>query len=150
MEAVSKGQDATQLLLSVTYRNVKTECEGIVSLLPKVCDKFLAREMTNSLYSYMDLSRQVEDMMHERGMEPTPPGTLSKIGARAGAFINTVMNSGTSHIARLCIKESRWAAQRLERAFNALSHRCDARVAGVCREIIEKERQSCERMEAFI
>ena len=150
METVSRGKNATELLLSVMYRNVKMESENIVSLLPKVCDKFLAREMTNNLHSYMDLSRSIEDMMHERGMEPTPPGALSKIGARAGAFINTVMNSGTSHIARLCVSEARASAQRLERACEELSHRCDARVIGICRTVIEKERQNSEKMEVFI
>ena len=150
MDTVSKRKNPTEYLLCSMYKNVKIESENIVSLLPKVEDRFLAGEMTASLQGYMILSRSVEDMMLERGMEPFPPGVLSKIGARAGAFINTVMSAGTSKIARLCRGESRQSAQRLEHICEALSTKCDARVVGVCREIIEKERQNCERMEAFI
>ena len=150
MDIVSKRKDPTEYLLCSMYRNVKMESENIVSLLPKVEDRLLAVEMTKSLQGYMDLSRSVENMMHARGIEPSPAGALSKIGARAGAFINTIMNTKTSKIARLCRGESRLSAQRLENICEVVSPRCDARVVGVCREIIEKERQNCERMEAFI
>ena len=150
MDTVSKRKDPTEYLLCSMYRNVKMESENIVSLLPKVENRFLAREMTASLQGYMDLSKSIEDMMHERGMEPSPAGSLSKIGARAGAFINTIMNTGTAKIARLCRGESRLSAQRLEHICEEISPRCDARVVGVCRELIERERQNCERMEAFL
>ncbi len=83
-------------------------------------------------------------------MEPSPPGALSKIGAKAGAFINTIMNSSPSHIARLCSSEMRASADRLETVCEEVSCGCDAHVCGVCREIIEKERQNSEKMEAFV
>ncbi|MBE6587375.1 MAG: hypothetical protein E7647_03055 [Ruminococcaceae bacterium] len=150
MDILLRGKDPTEHLLCSMYRSVKMGSENIVSLLPKVEDKFLKSEMTSGLNGYMDFSKSIENMMHERGVEPSEPSALSKIGARAGAFINTVMNSSTSRVAKVCALEMRSSADRLESTCNEVSQSCDAHVVSICRKIIEKERQNSEKMEAFL
>jgi len=142
--------DATGALLCRMYKSVKMESESIVSLMPKVKDRFLITELTASLEGNFAFAKDIEGMMHERGIEPTSPGILTKIGARAGIIANTLIDPSPSHIARLCMGEAEEGARRLERDMQSSSDTCDARMLGYCQRVIEKKRQNAERMEAFL
>ena len=88
--------------------------------------------------------------MHGRGMEPEPPGFLSKMGAKAGITINTAIDSTVPRIAEICIGRAKNSARRLERMCSEVEGECDAHVMCVCKDLIEKERIGVEKMEAFL
>ncbi len=150
METGFGGRDPTEYLLDGMYKNVKMGSENIVSVLPKVRDRFMISEMTRFLEEYSAFSKDLENMMHERGIEPLPPGFLTKIGAKAGVSINTVIDTAPSRIAQMYISKTKNSIKRLERMREEVTGRCDAQVLGICENIIEKERINSMKMEAFL
>ena len=150
MKKQEKKDEATEYLLCGMYKNVKIGCENIVSLMPKVTDPFLKRELTQGFEGYSDCAAHLEDMMRERGLEPEEPGMISKIGAKAGIILSMALSPGSRSAARRYIIDTREGARRLDRMCEEVMGLCDARVLGYCNSLIEKERQSAAKMEAFL
>lgn len=150
MESTFKERGATEYLLDGMYKNVKMASENIVCLMPKVKDRFMTTDMTRFLEEYSEFSKNIENMMHERGFEPKEPGFLSKMGAAAGVSFNTVIESSPSRIARVYIGKTQSSIKRLERLRDEAGGVCDSAALSVCRSIIEKERLNTQKMEAYL
>ncbi|MBQ2729995.1 MAG: hypothetical protein IJF69_04395 [Clostridia bacterium] len=144
------GKDPTEYLLDGMYKSVKMGSENIVSVLAKVQDRFMISELTANLEAYSGYAKNLEAMMHERGIEPEPPGFLSKIGARAGMALNTVTDARPSRIAEIYMARTGNTVRRLEQMRDEVMGRCDAKVLSLCGEIIDKERLNSAKMEAFL
>lgn len=150
MEKEIRNRDPNRYFLEGMYKNVKISSERTVSVLPKVGNRGMISDMTASLMELSDAARVLEVMMHERGIEPSPPGFLSKIGAAAGMGLGTLMDRSEKNIARLCTASSENSIKRLSTMCEDVGKLCDGEMTRLCTDIMEKERKNCERMEAYL
>lgn len=150
MERKPKKADATEYLLCGMYKNAKMGCENIVRLLPKVTDRFLKEELCAGFEKYSKSASEIERMMKERGIPREDPGKLAKIGAAAGIVFSVAVDPTSSGIARKYISDTKEGLRRLDRMCDEVMGDCDPRVVGYCTGMVEKERQSVAKMEAFL
>ena len=80
-------EDKTNILLSEMYRNVKTGSAGIVSVLPKVDDRFMIRELARDLERCESYTRSVGNMIHSRGGELRELPASARLRLRAGRLL---------------------------------------------------------------
>lgn len=143
------GADKSAFLLDGMYKSVKIGSERLICALPRVQDRAMIRDVTESLERYSEFSGRLEEMMRRRGIEPAAPSFLSKIGARAGVCANTVIDSTPKNVARLCAGTARGSLARLERMRDEVPD-CDCAVMCICEDIIAREKINCQKMEAYL
>ena len=143
-------EDKTNILLSEMYRNVKTGSAGIVSVLPKVDDRFMIRELARDLERCESYTRSVGDMIHSRGGELRELPASARLRLRAGIAFNSAVDSSDKNLAGIYITGAKSSVQRLERARREAEVCCDANVLRLCSDIIESERMSISKMEEFL
>lgn len=150
MEKEIRYKDPNRYFLEGMYKNVKISSERTVSVLPKVENRAMISDMTASLMALSGFASKIEVMMHERGIEPSPPGFLSKIGAAAGMGLGTLVDRSEKNIARLCSAASLNNIKRLSAMCDDMAGRCDSAMTALCDDIVAGERINCERMEAYL
>ena len=137
-------EDKTNILLSEMYRNVKTGSAGIVSVLPKVDDRFMIRELARDLERCESYTRSVGDMIHSRGGELRELPASARLRLRAGIAFNSAVDSSDRNLAGIYITGAKSSVQREAEVC------CDANVLLLCSDIIESEKMSISKMEEFL
>ena len=151
----SPGSNAVQVgkevkaLLSEMYSNTKMAMENINSVLSKVKGKSMIQELTTQMGTYSAFTQKTSQLMHERSIEPKEPGLMAKTMAKAGISINTMIDNTDSHIADMVAKGCDMGADSLSEAYAKHAVHCDAKVADLCNEIIDYERQVSSKIEGF-
>lgn len=143
-------EDKTGALLFEMYKNTRMGSAGIVSILPKVNDKFMIRELAEGLERCEGYAKSVGDMIHGRGEEPCELPASSRLRMKAGIAFNTAVDSSDRNIAGIYVTGAKSAVRKLERARLDAEDCCDAQVLSLCTDIIEKEKMSISKMEAFL
>ena len=101
----NETQKATeQELLDKMYKNVTMGAESIVNIMPKVGNKNLRSELCAQLDRYEDFTKQISVAIETVGGTPKPENMVSRVSAKMGVAMNTMMDSSTSHIAEMIIK----------------------------------------------
>ena len=98
-----KTEKASEFL-GLIYKNVKMGSESILNLMPKVVDEKLKSDMTEQLNSYETYARRAEEILLARGLKPKEENMMTKLSAKAGMAMNTMVDSTTSHIAEMMIQ----------------------------------------------
>ncbi len=142
-------ENSNEALLSEMYSNTKMAMENINSVLSKVKGKSMIQELTTQMGTYSAFTQKTSQLMHERSIEPKEPGLMAKTMAKAGISINTMIDNTDSHIADMVAKGCDMGADSLSEAYAKHAVHCDAKVADLCNEIIDYERQVSSKIEGF-
>ena len=144
-------QTQTDAMLEEIYKNAKMGGEALLSLLPKVADSKLRRELTAQLDGYEKYAKQAEQYLCEQGKEAKDAGLWQKMTAKVGIGVNTLMDSDTSHIAEMVIEGSNMnitASVKLLREYE--SCRVSEKALRLCRDMIDFEQKNVEIMQNYL
>ncbi len=137
-------------LLSRVLKNLRRTTDDLCSVIPGIEDRFLLTDVTAQIEKYSELTRRTEDMMRSRSLSPREMTLPEKLAARGAVAVSTMLDRSDGNIARVISKGAKNGARRLgedmERCF---LDGCDARSLALCRDVIEYELDSAERMKDF-
>ena len=150
MAETMQAKDTAQLLNAV-YKNVKMASDSILNVMPKIKDERLKSDMTVQLSAFEAFASRAAKLLAEEGAKPEEEGTLSKMSAKWGTMLNTMMDSTTSHLAEMMIEGATMGVNDLTRE---LRHAENARVSEsalrLIRDVCAYEEKIIEEMKAYL
>ena len=141
----------TTMMLEELYKNAKMGAEALLSMLPKVADSNMRRDLTAQLDGYEGYAKQAEQYLCEQGKEAKDAGVWQKMTAKVGIGVNTLMDSDTSHLAEMVIEGSNMnitASVKLLREYE--NCRVSEKALRLCRDMIDFEQRNVERMQNYL
>ena len=104
METMEKTKSVTAALLDRMYKNVKMGADSIINIMPKVESEELRTELTSELNTLEGYADRIKKMLSDEGAEAKEEGIVSRLSAKMGMAMNTMMDSTTSHIAEMMME----------------------------------------------
>ena len=141
----------TTMMLEELYKNAKMGAEALLSMLPKVADSNMRRDLTAQLDGYEGYAKQAEQHLCEQGKEAKDAGVWQKMTAKVGIGVNTLMDSDTSHLAEMVIEGSNMnitASVKLLREYE--NCRVSEKALRLCRDMIDFEQRNVDRMQNYL
>ena len=141
----------TTMLLEELYKNAKMGAEALLSLLPKVADSNMRRDLTAQLDGYEGYAKQAEQYLCEQGKEAKDAGVWQKMTAKVGIGVNTLMDSDTSHLAEMVIEGSNMnitSSVKLLREYE--NCRVSEKALRLCRDMIDFEQKNVDTMQRYL
>ena len=141
----------TTMMLEELYKNAKMGAEALLSMLPKVADSNMRRDLTAQLDGYEGYAKQAEQYLCEQGKEAKDAGVWQKMTAKVGIGVNTLMDSDTSHLAEMVIEGSNMnitASVKLLREYE--NCRVSEKALRLCRDMIDFEQRNVEKMQSYL
>jgi len=111
----STQTEQTGELLNSAYRSVKSLGSLILNLMPKVKNEKLKSDMTVQLSALEAFASRAVKLLAEENARPEDEGMLARMTAKWSAAVNTVMDSSSSHLAKLLITSADEEAAELTR-----------------------------------
>ena len=102
-------------ILNTVYKTLKTSIDSILNLMPKVKNEAMKSDMTVQLSALEAFASRTVKLLAEEDIKPQDEGTLSKMSAKWGTMVNTMMDSSASHLAQLMIEDATAGATELTR-----------------------------------
>ena len=147
----TKTVDKDAELLQDIYSNVKMGSESIINLLPKVKDDEMKAFMTTQLNQYEKYAAEAKKKLDEKGAPAKEVNPMSKISAKVGMSMNTMIDSTTSHIAEMMVQGSTMDITDLLQKVNAYSKYSECNDSIVfAKEIVAFEERNVEKMKDFL
>ena len=146
-----QNKTPTEHLLDAMYKNVKMGADSIINILPKAEDKEFRAELTRQMDKFEGYATNIRALINKEGDSPKEESLLTKLSAKMGMAMNTMMDSTTSHIAEMMIEGATMGVTdmtKLVREFENTS--CSEDALSLAREIISFEEDTVERMKAFL
>ena len=150
---INQNEHKTQTgaMLEEIYKNAKMGAEALLSLLPKVADSGLRRDMTAQLDGYEGYAKQAEQYLCEQGCEAKDAGLWQKMSTKVGINVNTLMDSDTSHIAEMVIEGSNMNITESVKLLREYENcRVSERALRLCRDVIDFEQKNVEKMQNYL
>ena len=148
-QAVRTKQTAT--LLQAIYKNVKMAGDSILTLMPKVKDSKLKNDLTVQLSVYEAYASRAAKLLADEGAKPEEEGTVTKMAAKWGSMMNTMLDSTTSHLAEMMIEGATMGVTDMTKLVREYENsNCSEEALSLAREIISFEEDTIERMKEFL
>ena len=153
MMATAKTKSSTLELLERMFKNVKMGSDSIISLLAKVQneDVKFKSDLTLQLNGYESLVNRINGLLREAGEEALEDGLMTKMTAKVGAAMGTIMDSSVSHMADMLIQGSTTNQNdtiKLIREFENTT--ASEGSLALAREIVKLEEENITRMKAYL
>ena len=145
------NKTSTKSFLNSLYKNVKMGADAIIDLMPKVANEKMREEMTCELEHYEKFAKEIRAMLFDLGEEPKEESFMTKLMAKMGLSINTMMDTTTSHIADIMIQGATMGiteTTKLIREFESTA--CCEKALDLAKEIVEYEQESIEKLKKFL
>lgn len=143
---IEKSAEAS--LFCDVYRNAKMGAESIVNLLHRVTDEELKSELSLELARYEEFAADARKSLDEMGEEPEEEKMFSRLMAKMGVTMNTVIDKTSSHIAQMIIEGCVMGITDLQKRLN------DGGDYGKAEELAKKliafEEDTAERMRVYL
>ena len=144
-------QSATEALLSELYKNIKMGSDSITNLMSKVSGRELRAEMTAELNRYEEFASEIAKELYETGETPREDGFLTKLGAKMGMAMNTMMDDSDSHIAQMMIEGATMGITENTKLIRAYENKsCSERSLALARKTVRFMEDSIERMKRYL
>lgn len=141
----------TSALLEGIYKNAKMGSEALLTLLPKVADSHLRRDLTAQLDGYESYAKRAQEYLCEQGEDAKDAGLWQKMTTKVGIGVETLMDSDTSHIAQMVIEGSN---MNITESVKLLREHENCQVAEkalrLCRDMIDFEQKNVEVMQHYL
>ena len=134
-------------LLNEVYKNTIMGRDSIINLLDKVSDNGLRSEMTDELSVYRRFAKEASEKLGERGLKPKELPMTTKMGAKMGMVMNTMLDTTTSHLAEMMINGATMGIIDLEKKLNDGS---DGEAERLARDVLRFEKETAERLSTFL
>ena len=145
--AVAERQAEASLCCDI-YRNAKMGAEAILNLLPSVKDSELESELTLQLSRYEEFAREAKEILERDGEKPLEESAFSRLMAKMGIKMNTIIDKTSSHIAQMIMEGAIMGITDIQKRLNDDADYGDAEP--VARRLIKFEEDTVERMKAYL
>ena len=147
----TKSADKDAKFLQNIYSNVKMGSESIINLLSKVKDDEMKSYMTTQLDQYEKYAADIKKKLEEKGVQAKEESAMTKLSAKMGMSMNTMIDSTTSHIAEMMVQGSTMDITDLLQKVGAYSKysECSDSIA-LAKEIVAFEEKNVEKMKGFL
>ena len=145
------GKSVTKIFLDLLYKDVKMGAESIIDIMPKVSDEQMKEELTQELENYEKFSNKIKDLLFESGKKPEEESFMTKLMAKMGIAMNTMLDSTSSHIAEIMIKGATMgitSTTKLIREYENTS--CSENALALARDIVKYEEKTIEKLKKFL
>ena len=133
------------------YKNVKMGADSIINLLPHVKDDGLRSLMTRQLDGYEKYAARAAQALHARGLTAKEEGLVTRVSARVGMAINTMIDSTTGHIAEMMIEGSNMGITDMTKLLNDYECKGESEEAvRLAREVVRFEEHNLEMLKPFL
>ncbi len=147
----STHKGTTGALLEGIYQNAKMGSEALLSLLPKVADSGLRRDLTAQLDGYEGYAKRAEEYLCQQGEEAQGASLWQKMTTKVGIGVNTLMDSDTSHIAEMVIEGSNMNITESVKLLREYENcHVSEKSLRLCREMIDFEQSNVETMQRYL
>ena len=144
-------KSCTQEFLCELYKNIKMGSDAIINVMPKVDGKELRQELTAELNRYEEFAKEIAKEIYDGGEEPKEEGILSKLGAKMGMAMNTMMDSTDSHIAQMMIEGATMGITENTKLIHEYENKpCSERSLKLAKETVAFMEDSVERMKNYL
>lgn len=151
MQSTINQTGKANALLEGIYKNAKMGAEALLSLLPKVADSNLRRDLTAQLDGYEGYARRAEEYLCESGEQAKDASFWQKMGTKVGIGVNTLMDSDTSHLAEMVIEGSNMNITESVKLLRE-NENCQVpeKALRLCRDMIDFEQKNVETMQRYL
>jgi len=135
------------------FREIQRNTENAITTLDtiagKVFDDQLAMQVSRQSMGYSRLRSEALDQILSARAKPYQSNHWSEMAAKAGVHYNTLLNTSTSRLAELMIRESNNGILEMKRALN---HNEEARgkAVALARELIDLEQKNVEQLIPYL
>lgn len=144
----TKQKSAEASLLCDVYRNAKMGAESILDLLPKVKDEEFKIELSAELERYDEIAAEAEKMLEKMGEKPEEEGAFSRMMAKMGIKMNTIIDGTTSHMAQMISEGCIMGTTDLQKRLNENLEYGEAEK--LARQLISFEEDTIKRMKSYL
>ena len=130
---------------------MKTSIDSILNLMPKVKNEDLKSDMTVQLSALEAFASRTVKLLAEEDVKPEDEGTLSKMSAKWGTMVNTMMDSSSSHLAQMLIEEATAGSAELTRLLRESENKSISEAAlRLLRDVCAFEDKIIKDMKAYL
>ena len=142
------AKSAEASLCCDVYRNAKMGGEAVLTLLSKVTDEGLKSELSTQLARYDELAAEAKSLLEKMGEEPEEERAVSRLMAKMGITMNTVIDKTSSHIAQMIIEGAVMGITDLQKRLNDKLEYGEAEP--LAKSLIAFEEDTVERMKNYL
>lgn len=117
-ENMNPSQIGDADVLNHIYQNSKMGTDSISTLIPRVDNPALKKDLTAQLLAYQNFANTSAQKLQSMNMTATDVDLLGKLPAYFGIKLNTMMDKSASHIAEMLIKGSNAGVIELTKKMN--------------------------------
>ena len=151
--ATAKMKSATAEMLEKLYKSVKMGADTIVSLLPKIDaeDAKFKSDLTMQMSGYESFATRINSLLREDGEDGKEDSMMTKMSAKIGTTMNTLMDSSVSHIADMIIQGSTMGITDTIKIMREYENTTASEASlTLARDIVKFEEDNIERMKAYL
>lgn len=148
-EALKSRQTVT--LLQAIYKNVRMASDSLLTLMPKVKDETLKEDMTVQLSTYDAFASRAAGLLAEEGSRPVEEHAVTKLSAKWGAVLNTMMDSTSTHLAEMIVEGATMGVNdMLKQIREAENTTASERALRLAREVCSYEEKTVADMRNYL
>ena len=141
----------TAELLQTVYKNVKMAGDSILNLMPKVKDEKLKSDLTVQLSAYEAFASRTAKLLDKEGVKPEEESTLTKMSAKWGTMMNTMMDSTSTHLAKMVIEGATMGVNdMMEQIRDAKRGDVSDEVIRLAQDVCDYEERTVEQMRSYL
>ena len=148
MSTAQKEKITAKDLYQEIYKGCKMGAESLVNLLPKVTDDGLRNEITAQLERYEEYAAKAREELFDLDTSPKEENAFTKMSAKMGVMMNTMLDATSSHIAQMIIEGCSMGITELLKVVHAYGIKDDAEQ--LARDVISFEESCSENMKKYL
>lgn len=147
-ETATIKKSAEASLCCDVYRNAKMGAEAILNLLPSVEDELLKSELTNQLTKYEEFAADAKELLKKRGESPLEESGFSRMMAKMGIKMNTLIDKTSSHVAQMVIEGAVMGVTDIQKRLNEADDYGEAEP--IAKKLIAFEEDTAQKMKEYL
>lgn len=142
---------STSALLEGIYKNAQMGAQALLSLLPKVADSNMRRDLSAQLDGYHGYANKAEAYLCEQGEKAKDAGVFQKMATKVGIGVNTLVDSDTSHLAEMVIQGSNMNVTESVKLLREYENcHTSEKALKLCRDMIDFEQKNVDTMQRYL
>ena len=150
MTGATKVKTSGEILQGI-YKNVKMAGDSLITLMPKVKDERLKSDLTVQLSTYEAFASRTAKLLGPEGVKPEEENVLTRMSAKWGSMMNTMMDSTTSHLVKMVIEGATMGVNDLmELIRDAKGGDVSEEVLRLAQDVCAYEEKTVEQMRSYL
>ncbi|MBE6703508.1 MAG: hypothetical protein E7585_08905 [Ruminococcaceae bacterium] len=136
---------------SEIYKSAKMGADAVLNLLPHIKEDGLRSVVTMQLDSYEKYAARAATALADLGLEAKEENIVTRMTAKMGVALHTMLDSGTSHVAEMMIEASNMCITDMTKLLND-RELCDSAPGAMrlAREMVALEESNLEMLKRYL